>query len=205
MGKIRPTVLILGEGPTEFYYFQSLRDAVKGLTVKPDFPKHSSIKELEEKIEEGIADGYDHIFCVIDMDTKDADPERTQYARLKKKYAQPVSRPKKGIHCEVRFFETHRCTELFFIYYFRYTARAYSSQAELLLDLNKLCGYEKTISFFRKSKGLHTFFEKKGGSLSDAVCNANHSVEERRADGRTYTFSELGRMIEQLKLMGFEH
>ena len=160
---------------------------------------------MEDKIEEGIADGYDHIFCVIDMDTKDADPERTQYARLKKKYTQPVSRPKKGIRCEVRFFETHRCTELFFIYYFRYTARAYSNQAELLLDLNKLCGYEKTISFFRKSKGLHTFFEKGGGSLSDAVCNANHSVEERRTDGRTYTFSELGHMIEQLKLMGFEH
>ena len=96
MGKQVRSVLVLGEGPTEFYYFNSLRDVIKGLTIKPDYPKHTNLKELEAKIEEGIADGYDHIFCVIDMDTKDEMPERTRYARLKKKYAKPVSKPKKG-------------------------------------------------------------------------------------------------------------
>jgi hypothetical protein len=201
MGRLKHSVLILGEGPTEFYYFNSLRDVFKGLTVKPDYPKHSSIKELEEKIESGIAEGYDRIFCVIDMDTKDAEPERTQYARLKKKYAQPVSKPKKGLYCEVRFFETHRCTEQFFLYYFRYTARAYNSQSELLLDLNKLCGYEKTIDYFRKSHGLHAYFEKRGGRLGAAVSNAKHSMEERLADGRAYTYSELGCMIEELRAL----
>ena len=201
MGKLKHSALILGEGPTEFYYFNSLRDVVKGLNIQPDYPKHSSIKELDEKIEKGIADGYDHIFCVIDMDTKAQEPERTQYVRLKKKYARPISKPKKGIRCEVHFFETHRCTELFFLYYFRYTAREYNSQAELLLDLNRQCGYEKTIDFFRRSKGLHAYFEKKGGSLDTAIHNANHSMEERLADNRTYTYSELGRLIDNLKTL----
>lgn len=199
MGKLKHSVLILGEGPTEFYYFNSLRDIVKGLTVKPDYPKHTSIKELEEKIEAGITDGYDRIFCVIDMDTKDVEPEHTQYARLKKKYAKPINKPKKGIYCEVHFFETHRCTELFFLYYFRYTARMYNDQSELLLDLNKQCGYEKTIDFFKKSKGLHSYFEKRGGNLDMAVCNAKHSMDTKLADNRNYTYSELGRMIEELK------
>ena len=199
MGKLKHSVLILGEGPTEFYYFNSLRDIVKGLTVKPDYPKHTSIKELEEKIEDGITDGYDRIFCVIDMDTKDVEPEHTQYARLKKKYAKPVNKPKKGIYCEVHFFETHRCTELFFLYYFRYTARMYNDQSELLLDLNKQCGYEKTIDFFKKSKGLHSYFEKRGGKLDMAVCNAKHSMDTKLVDNREYTYSELGRMIEELK------
>lgn len=199
MGKLKHSVLILGEGPTEFYYFNSLRDIVKGLTVKPDYPKHTSIKELEEKIENGITDGYDRIFCVIDMDTKDVEPEHAQYARLKKKYAKPVNKPKKGIYCEVHFFETHRCTELFFLYYFRYTARMYNDQSELLLDLNKQCGYEKTIDFFKKSKGLHSYFEKRGGKLGMAVSNAKHSMDEKLADNRNYTYSELGRMIEELK------
>ncbi len=201
MAKLKHSVLILGEGPTEFYYFNSLREVVKGLTIKPDYPKHTNMKELEEKIENGITDGYDRIFCVIDMDTKDEEPERTQYARLKKKYADPVRKPKKGIYCEISFFETHRCTELFFLYYFRYTARAYNDQHELLLDLNKCCGYEKTIDFFRKSRGLHTYFEKKGGKLETAIHNAKHSVEEKLADGRNYTFSELGRMIDELKAL----
>jgi len=201
MGKLKHSVLILGEGPTEFYYFNSLRDVVKGLTIKPDYPKHTSIKELEEKIETGIADGYDRIFCVIDMDTKDEEPDRTQYARLKRKYAKPVNKPKKGIYCEIHFFETHRCTELFFLYYFRYTARAYNDQPELLIDLNKQCGYEKTIDFFRKSKGLHAYFEKRGGKLDTAIRNAKHSMEEKLADGRNYTYSELGRMIDELKAL----
>lgn len=199
MGKLKHSVLILGEGPTEFYYFNSLRDIVKGLTVKPDYPKHTSIKELEEKIENGIIDGYDRIFCVIDMDTKDVEPEHTQYARLKKKYAKPVNKPKKGIYCEVHFFETHRCTELSFLYYFRYTARMYNDQSELLLDLNKQCGYEKTIDFFKKSKGLHSYFEKRGGKLDTAISNAKHSMDTKLADNRNYTYSELGRMIEELK------
>lgn len=199
MGKLKHSVLILGEGPTEFYYFNSLRDVVKGLTIRPDYLKHTSMRELEEKIEGGIADGYDRIFCVIDMDTKDEEPERCQYARMKKKYAKPINKPKKGIYCEVRFFETHRCTELFFLYYFRYTARMYNDQLALLEDLNKKCGYEKTIDFFRKSKGLHSYFEKQGGKLDAAINNAKHSMSEKLSDGRTYTYSELGEMIDELK------
>lgn len=199
MGKQVRSVLVLGEGPTEFYYFNSLRDVIKGLTIKPDYPKHTNLKELEAKIEEGIADGYDHIFCVIDMDTKDEMPERTRYARLKKKYAKTVSKPKKGIFCEVRFFETHRCSELFFLYYFCYTSHMYINQEELLRDLNRRCGYEKSIDFFKKSKGLHAYFEKNGGKLGDAIHGANCSVDEKRLEGRNYTYSELGHMLEELK------
>lgn len=199
MGKQVHSVLVLGEGPTEFYYFNSLRDVIKGLTIKPDYPKHTSLKELEAKIEEGVSDGYDRIFCIIDMDTKDKMPERAQYARLKKKYAKPVSRPKKGLFCEVQFFETHCCTELFFLYYFRYTSHMYINQVELLRDLNKQCGYEKSIDFFKKSKGLHSYFEKKGGKLDAAILNANRSLEEKLLDGREYTYSELGRMLDELK------
>ena len=114
MGKQRQTALILGEGPTEFFYFKSLCDVFKRLTIKPDYPKHTNIKELETKIAEGVAMGYSHIFCIIDMDTKDRNPERSQYQKLKAKYAKPIDKPKKGIYCEVEFFETHRCTELSF-------------------------------------------------------------------------------------------
>ena len=153
MGKQRNTTLILGEGPTEFFYFKSLCDELKGLTIKPDYPKHTSLKELEHKIEEGISLGYSHIFCVIDMDTKDREPERSQYARLKKKYASIIDKPKKGIFCEVKFFETHLCTELFFLYYFRYTSKMYAEQEPLLRDLNQCCDYRKKIDFFIKCRG----------------------------------------------------
>lgn len=198
MGKLRQTALILGEGPTEFFYFKSLCDIFKSVTIKPDYPKHTSIKELEAKIADGVAMGYSHIFCIVDMDTKDVEPERSQYQKLKMKYAKPVAKPKKGIHCKVEFFETHRCTELFFLYYFRYTSRLYETQELLLKDLNQCIAYQKTADFFIKTKGLHGYFERNGGSLEKAVANANRSMEEKQKNARDYTYSELGRLISAL-------
>lgn len=153
MGKLRQTALILGEGPTEFFYFKSLCDVFKHLTIKPDYPKHTNIKELEAKISEGVTMGYSRIFCIIDMDTKDKEPERSQYQKLKAKYAKPIAKPKKGLYCEVKFFETHRCTELFFLYYFRYTSRAYTDQEPLLKDLNRSVEYHKTASSSSNVRG----------------------------------------------------
>lgn len=189
----------MGEGPTEFFYFNSLRERYQHLAIKPDYPKHTSLKELEIKITEGIAMGYSHIFCVIDMDTKDSESERKQYARLKAKYAGVIDKPKKGIHCEVDFFETHRCTELFFLYYFRYTSRLYDTQDALLKDLNQSVEYRKTTEFFIKTKGLHSYFERHGGNLAYAIAHAQRSMEEKERSIRDYTYSELGRLMNKLK------
>ena len=71
----------------------------------------------------------------------------------------PINKPKKGIYCKVEFFETHRCTELFFLYYFRYTSRSYEEQESLLKDLNQCVKYQNTKEFFVKSKGLHSYFD----------------------------------------------
>lgn len=199
MGQLRQTTLILGEGPTEFFYFKSLCDVFKRLTIKPDYPKHTNIKELEVKIADGVAMGYSHIFCIIDMDTKDKEPEHSLYQKLKMKYAKPINKPKKGIYCKVEFFETHRCTELFFLYYFRFTSRLYETQESLLKDLNQCVVYQKTIDFFVRTKGLHSYFERNGGSLISAISNANCSMNEKQETDRDYTYSELGRLMKLLK------
>ncbi len=197
MGKLRNRAIIIGEGVTEFYYFQSLRDVYKQVAFKPDYPKHTSIEELETKIREAAEKGYTHIFCVIDMDNKDEGPERTQYNKLKAKFAKPINKPKKGISCKVEFFETHLCTELFFRYYFGYTSCPYENQKSLIKDLNIKVKYEKTIKFFRKNNGLHSYFESEGGSLEKAIANAETSMKEK--DDRDYTYSELGRLMKALE------
>ncbi len=199
MGKLRQATLILGEGPTEFFFFKSLCDVFKRLTIKPDYPKHTNLKDLEAKIAEGVAMGYNHIFCIIDMDTKNEEPERSQYQKLRAKYAKPINKPKKGIFCEVEFFETHRCTELFFLYYFHYKARPYDTQEALLKDLNRCVEYHKTIEFFVKCRGLHSYFERNGGSLDAAITNADRSMLEKQSTGRDYSYSELGRLMRLLR------
>lgn len=199
MAKQRNTILVLGEGPTEFYYLKSLSDVYKGLTIKPDYPKHTNLQELEAKIVEGIQLGYRYIFCVIDMDNKGEEPVRSQYAKLKNKYSKPINKPKQGIYSEVFFFETHLCTELFFLYYFDYKSRPYDKQKDLLEDLNVFCEYVKTEDFFKKCKGLHPYFEKCGGKLIQAIKNSNRSLNEKEKDNRNYTYSELGIMFEMFE------
>lgn len=199
MAKQRNTILVLGEGPTEFYYLKSLSDVYKGLTIKPDYPKHTNLQELEAKIVEGIQLGYRYIFCVLDMDNKGEEPVRSQYAKLKNKYSKPINKPKQGIYSEVFFFETHLCTELFFLYYFDYKSRPYDKQKDLLEDLNVFCEYVKTEDFFKKCKGLHPYFEKCGGKLIQAIKNSNRSLVEKEKDNHNYTYSELGKMFEHFE------
>lgn len=199
MGTLKNKVAIIGEGPTEYYYIQSLADDFKGVNIKPDYPRHTNMTDLALKINESIDEGYRYVFCIIDMDTKNVASEMKLYQNLKNKYAKPIIKKKKGIYCEVLFYETHLCTELFFHYYFKYTTQYFANQNELLRALNTLCTYEKSTEFFRKCKGLHPYFEKNGGSLENAIINANRFIANKVATGNLYTYSELGQMIEKLK------
>ncbi|MDE5800979.1 MAG: RloB family protein [Paramuribaculum sp.] len=161
----------------------------------PDYPKHTNLKELDAKISESIYEGFRYVFCLIDMDNKNIESELRHYQRLKDKYKNPIVKKKKGIYCEVRFFESHLCTEVFFLYYFKYTTQYFDNQDALLKELNNQCTYNKSTDFFCKCKGLHSYFEKNGGRLDLAIDNADRSLWHRRETGSEYTYSELGQMI----------
>ena len=96
------------------------------------------------------------------------------------------------------FFASYLCTALFFRYYFGYTSRPYEKQDSLIEDLNKYVEYEKTIDFFRKSKGLHGYFERNGGNFKNAIANADKSMKEKENNNRDYTYTELGRLMKIL-------
>lgn len=88
---------------------------------------------------------------------------------------------------------------MFFYFYFKYTAQYFDNQDALIKALNKMCNYEKNTAFFRKCKGLHSYFEKNGGSLEAAIHNADRSLERKDMTGNDYTYSEIGRMLELLR------
>lgn len=104
MGTLKNKVAIIGEGPTEYYYIQSLADLFKGITIKPDYPKHTSMWELSKKISTSVEEGYRYVFCVVDMDNKGVESEMKLYKKLKEKYRNPVIKKNKGIYCDVMFF-----------------------------------------------------------------------------------------------------
>ena len=154
--------------------------------------------ELEKEIEKAARMGYAKVFCMIDMDNKKEGVEHEKYLALKRKYVKPIVNKRKGINCEVRFYETDRCTEQFFLYYFSNTTKPFHSYEDLEKEMHKYCEYEKRERFFARHP-LHDYFQSKGGSLDDAIKNANASAAAHEKGERDYSFSELGKMMEDIK------
>ena len=70
MGRIvTKSIAIIGEGETEWFYFDSLRIARRyPFKVAPDFPQHSDINHILKLVESYLNKQYDYIVCLFDMD-----------------------------------------------------------------------------------------------------------------------------------------
>ena len=196
MKKIKDAIAIIGEGITEYYYFNSVKDEYKQLNFKPAYPKHStSLPELEQEIEKAIDMEYSLIFCIIDMDNKKDGAEKKEYENFKKRLSGSHIIKKTNFRYVIRFIETERCTELFFLFYFAYTSRYFQDQPAVLKTLNNKCSYEKTEKFFR-AHSLHQYFQAQGGDFMKALRNAAKSMKEKEETGRDYTYSQMSELFE---------
>ena len=198
MKKIKDSIAIIGEGLTEYYYFNSLKDDFRQINIKPSYPKHSTgLDYLEQEIDKAIDAGYSLIICVIDMDNKKEGEEKDEYNKFKRRLQGIHFTKKPRTKYEIRFIENERCTEIFFLFYFAYTTRCFQNQPELLEALNKKCYYEKTEEFFKKHS-LHQYFEKSGGDFKKALRNAAKSMKEKEETGRDYTYSQMTELFDAL-------
>lgn len=200
MKKVKNAIAVIGEGITEYYYFNSVKDEFKQLNLKPAYPKHStSLVDLESEIEKAIDQEYSLIFCIIDMDNKKEGQEKQAYEKFKRAFAGKHIIKKSGFRYEIRFIETERCTELFFLFYFAYTSRYFQGQPEVLKELNNHCFYEKTEKFF-KTHSLHQYFERQGGDFMTALRNAARSMKEKIETQRDYTYSQIAELFVALDI-----
>ena len=66
---VTKSIAIIGEGETEWFYFDSLRVACRyPFKVAPDFPQHSDINHILKLVESYLNKQYDYIVCLFDMD-----------------------------------------------------------------------------------------------------------------------------------------
>lgn len=200
MARNRITVAVIGEGITEKYYIQSLRDVLR-IKPTPVKPKNSSLKELEVAIKECIKKGYSHIYCMIDVDNKvnDGDPDHErnakEYAKLKRQYHNKRCKCSDGSYACITMIESFPATEIFFLYYFGYTGAAYTNQ-QLKGMLNKKIGYLTEEKYLIKHS-LHDLLIQSGGSIETAIAASLQSISEGQFINRSYT--EIGIMIRDLQ------
>lgn len=190
-------IAVIGEGPTEQYYLLS----IQGLMTANVYPKvvKEGMEYLTARVEECIAEGYDKIYCLIDMDNKSGKKEKADYNAFLKRYSgRKIHNKQTGEDTEVIIIENHPCLEIWFYYYFRLTTGLYSSYENinpLKPELRKfLPEYEKRIEFFKKCGGLHQYLTAKGGSIENAIKNSEISMRHH-IDVGDGAFSEMSMML----------
>ena len=104
------SIAIFGEGPTEWFYIESLRIARRyPFKLRPSIPQHSDIKHMLSQAKKCLSEGYDEVVCLIDMDRlKNTPTELQAYLKAKKQTA----------FRKVTFVETDPCTEYWFLLHF---------------------------------------------------------------------------------------
>lgn len=188
-------IAVIGEGPTEQYYLLS----IQGLLPVNVYPKivKDGMEFLTARVEQCIEEGYDKIYCLIDMDNKGGRKEKAAYTAFLQRYSDKKFKNRQtGEFTEVIVIENHPCLEIWFYYYFRLTTGLYSSYENvnpLKPELKKfLPEYEKKIEFFKKCGGLHQYLESKGGDISAAIRNSEISMNARTSNSGG-AFSEMKR------------
>ncbi|MGI6242786.1 MAG: RloB family protein [Prevotella sp.] len=142
----KKSIAIIGEGETEWFYFESMRILKRySYQLKPTFPKHSDWRYIFEQARQCVSDGYDKVFCLIDMDVMHSKPNEMKSYQKEKKMIQNE---------KIVVFETNPCTEFWFLLHFLPTlsTKNYRNCDEVVLDLRKyLPGYEKSKKYFKRT------------------------------------------------------
>ncbi len=195
---VTKSVAIIGEGETEWFYFDSLRITCRyPFKVAPDFPQHSDVKHILKLVESYLnKQQYDFIVCLFDMDRLLQQPsEMRLYNNAKKKYAA------KKYAGRVMFIETNPCTEFWFLLHFlpNVVCRQYESYEQLLPELQKhMPGYEKTKRYFTKTN-LYKYLTEHG-DLERAVQNSEKLCQLcQKSPEDLKAYSEIHKVIELLK------
>ena len=137
-------VAIVGEGITEWYYFNSMRQTERfNFKVEPGLPSHSDYKSVINTARRKRDEGYDLVFCVLDLDRIITNStEKQGYIAEKSKVL---------VNKRIEFVETMPCIELWFLLHFlkHYSAKTYLNFNQISKPLRQhFPNYEKTSVFF---------------------------------------------------------
>lgn len=152
---VKKSLAIIGEGETEWFYFDSLRIACRyPFKVAPDFSQHSDIPHMAKLAESYVKCETDYVICLVDMDRLLQNPKEMEtYSKIRKKSSR-----------KIMWVETNPCTEFWFLLHFlpQLSVKRYDSYEQLIPELQRyMPGYEKTVRYFRKNK-LYNYLTENG-------------------------------------------
>ncbi len=188
---MKKSIAIFGEGPTEWYYIDSLRIAKRyPFTMRPSLPQHSDMKHMLAMAKKCLDEGFDEVVCLMDMDRLNSTPSEMkayQTARQQKAYR------------KVTFIETDPCTEYWFLLHFapQLSQRHFNSYKEVEAELHKyLPQYTKTETYFKRAKLFEML--SASGNLEYALALAKQS-SELHDQGAENSYTQMHVLFDMLK------
>lgn len=187
-------VAIVGEGETEWFYFSNMRQHEKfSFKVAPDLPKHSDYKSIIETARNKRDEGYDLVFCVLDLDriiTNDTEEKGYNLEKSKLK-------ANKGIE----FIESMPCIELWFLLHFlkNYSSKIYLDYNQVSIPLkNYIPDYEKTAKFLKPIR-LYEYLNKYGNFDMANKFAIRLEEEKKDSDNPLFNFTQINNLLNRLK------
>ena len=187
MKKAKKSVAVIGEGPTEWFYIDSLRVAMRfPFKLAPTLPQHSDIQHINKLIQKCLDEGFDYIVCLMDMDKPlENCVEMSKLRKMQRTYAH------KKYGGRVIILESNPCTEFWFLLHFLECVpnKTYQSQQPLIQDLCRyLPGYEKTKKYFRANPLFDLLSEKGNLETASKLAETLDSTIDRDTEfKRAYT------------------
>jgi hypothetical protein len=175
-------IAVVGEGETEWFYFNDLKDSESlKFELKPQLPQHTSYKSIFKKSEQLLKEGFDKVYCVLDLDTVLKDSVQTN------RYFSEKQKIVKKYREKLLILESNPCIEYWFLLHYIYTSCSHHSCENILTDLRKyLCNYEK------KQKYLSDIYSKLKDKLETAKIYGEKSIKERERKGDLHcSFTEI--------------
>ena len=191
----RKAIAIVGEGLTEWLYFDYIRKTRSySFSLKPDLPKHSDFKSVFTRARQLKNRAYDVIFCVIDIDVLTKEDSIPEFRRV-------CSKLPKGIIP----ITSSPCIEIWFLMHFLSSPsnHMFESYSDLIPVLKKyLPDYEKSRKYL-EGRDLFTRMEINNG-LERALENAERILQRiRNDDNRAQgSYTEICLVLRQLEKCG---
>lgn len=189
---MKKSIAIIGEGETEWFYFESLRITCRyPFKLSPDFPQHADIEHILKLAKAKLTEDYDYVVCLIDMNRLiEKSAERQKYQSFKSRKE----------NRNIIFIETNPCIEFWFLLHFLpdKTVRRCQNYDQLIPELRKyMPGYEKTKRYFIKTK-LYDYL-RANGSIERAKSNAEKlSQMSKFSPEDSIAYSEIYKVIKLL-------
>jgi hypothetical protein len=197
--RVKKLVAIVGEGKTEWHYFDSMKNHKRyPFKIKPELPCNSNWKGVLRRARNLIKEHYDEVYCVLDYDAIVSHP-----SELKHFESEMTKLEKKKSTGHIHIILSMPCIEYWFLLHIKdsVSSKEYLSYAELKPELLKhIPDYEKSERYFKRCD----FYKKisEDGKEKHAVKIAKEMKRlHDLSDSQTFPFTDVYTLIEELERM----